>query len=46
MFAFREAADESKRSGGAPVLLQDVLDRAQQEADRRIEQLVGKETGR
>jgi hypothetical protein len=46
MFAFMEAADESKRSGGAPVLLQDVLDHAQQEADRRIEQLVGKETSR
>ncbi len=46
MFAFMEAADESKRSGGAPVLLAGVLARAQEEADRRIEQLVGKETSR
>ena len=31
IFAFMEAADESKRQGGAPVSLQSVLDKAQKE---------------
>lgn len=33
IFAFMEAADESKRQGGRPVTLQSVMEKAQQEAD-------------
>jgi hypothetical protein len=39
MFAFMEAADESKRQGGAPVALETVLRRARAEADRRLPEL-------
>ncbi|MDP1563074.1 MAG: gfo/Idh/MocA family oxidoreductase [Pirellulaceae bacterium] len=46
MFAFMEAADESKRRGGAPVQLAEVMDRARQEAEGRIEQLLGKDANR
>ena len=35
IFAFMEAADESKRRGGVPVTLSDVLDKARAEAARR-----------
>ncbi len=31
MFAFMEAADESKRRGGAPVTIQEVMDAAREE---------------
>lgn len=34
MFAFMEAADESKRRGGAPVALRDVLDKAEKEGQK------------
>jgi hypothetical protein len=34
IFAFMEAADESKRQGGAPVTLESVLSRAREQADR------------
>jgi hypothetical protein len=36
IFAFMEAADESKRQGGAPVSLADVLAKAQKEAASRL----------
>jgi predicted dehydrogenase len=36
IFAFMEAADESKRQGGAPVSLADVLEKAQREAAAKI----------
>jgi predicted dehydrogenase len=36
IFAFMEAADESKRQGGAPVSLAEVLAKAQQEAASRL----------
>jgi predicted dehydrogenase len=39
MFAFMEAADESKRQGGAPVALETVLRRARSEAERRLPEL-------
>jgi predicted dehydrogenase len=39
MFAFMEAADESKRQGGAPVPLEAVLRRAAAEAERRLPEL-------
>jgi predicted dehydrogenase len=39
LFAFMEAADESKRRGGAPVLIQEVLGRARADADRRAAQM-------
>jgi len=35
MFAFMEAADESKRQGGKPVAIQEVMRQAEQELDRR-----------
>jgi predicted dehydrogenase len=37
IFAFMEAADESKRQGGAPVALESVLTRARAEAARRLD---------
>jgi predicted dehydrogenase len=36
IFAFMEAADESKRQGGTPVALADVIGRARAEAARRL----------
>ncbi len=39
LFAFMEAADESKRRGGAPVTIQSVLERARAEAERRAAQI-------
>jgi predicted dehydrogenase len=37
LFAFMEAADESKRRGGAPVTIRSVLERARADAERRAE---------
>ena len=34
IFAFMEAADQSKREGGCPVTLQSVIAKAQQQADK------------
>jgi predicted dehydrogenase len=39
IFAFMEAADESKRQGGAPVALETVLRRARAEAERRLPEI-------
>jgi predicted dehydrogenase len=36
LFTFMEAADESKRQGGKPVMLRSVLEKAQQEATAKI----------
>jgi hypothetical protein len=36
IFTFMEAADESKRQGGAPVALADVLAKAKAEADAKL----------
>ncbi len=36
IFAFMEAADESKRQGGKPVTLESVLVKARKEAKERI----------
>jgi hypothetical protein len=36
MFAFMEAADESKRQGGATVRIEDVMKKARQEAQKKI----------
>ncbi len=36
ILAFMEAADESKRQGGCPVKIDDVMARARAEADRRL----------
>jgi hypothetical protein len=36
LFAFMEAADESKRQGGKPVAIADVMARAEQEADELV----------
>jgi hypothetical protein len=38
MFAFMEAADESKRRDGAPVSLREVLEQARGQVDARIAQ--------
>jgi hypothetical protein len=38
MFAFMEAADESKRQGGRPVAVKDILDKASTEADKLLNQ--------
>jgi hypothetical protein len=35
IFAFMEAADESKRRGGAPVTISEILQRAEQEASKK-----------
>lgn len=43
MFTFMEAADESKRRGGAPVALSEVLARARTTAAQRLEQLLEKD---
>lgn len=39
MFAFMEAADESKRQNGAPVKIADVLEKARAEAKKRLAEL-------
>jgi predicted dehydrogenase len=39
IFAFMEAADESKRRGGAPVTIQSVMEQARAEAERRLPDL-------
>jgi predicted dehydrogenase len=39
IFAFMEAADESKRQGGVPVSLAEVLAKAKADADARLKQL-------
>jgi hypothetical protein len=39
IFAFMEAADESKRRGGAPVKLAEVLEKAKAEAERKLKSL-------
>jgi hypothetical protein len=39
IFTFMEAADESKRQGGAPVTLESVLTRAREQAERRLAEL-------
>jgi hypothetical protein len=36
IYAFMEAADESKRQGGVPVSVQEVLDKARAEAERKL----------
>jgi len=38
IFAFMEAADESKRRGGAPVSLNEVLAKSRAEAASKLEQ--------
>jgi hypothetical protein len=38
IFTFMEAADESKRQGGAPVALKDVLAKAQAEAAAKMKE--------
>lgn len=40
MFTFMEAADESKRQGGKPVLLADVFAKAKEEAEKLVKQYV------
>jgi predicted dehydrogenase len=40
IYAFMEAADESKRQGGKPVLLKDVMEKAKAEAETRLQALV------
>ena len=45
MFAFMEAADESKRRAGAPVSLAEVMKLAEKQAAERLEQLLGKDAG-
>jgi hypothetical protein len=42
IFAFMEAADESKRQGGAPVALQDVLKKARIEAASKMQRYEGR----
>ena len=39
IFTFMEAADESKRQGGAPVMLDSVIRRARAEAERRLPEI-------
>jgi hypothetical protein len=41
IFAFMEAADESKRQGGRPVALADVLAKAKVEAAKKLSELTG-----
>lgn len=36
LYAFMEAADESKRQGGAPAKIAEVMQKAQQEAEKRL----------
>ena len=39
IYAFMEAADESKRRGGAPVRIAEVMEQARQQAAQRLEEL-------
>lgn len=39
IYAFMEAADESKRRGGAPVTIREVMEKAEAEATKRLEAL-------
>jgi ribosomal protein L18E len=41
MFAFMEAADESKRSGGQPVEIADVMKKADAVATKRLAEITG-----
>ena len=40
IYAFMEAADESKRQGGVPVAIRDVVSRAEAEAARKVASLI------
>ena len=42
IYAFMEAADESKRRGGVPVTLEEVIKKASRLATRRLKQLENK----
>ena len=39
IYAFMEAADESKRQGGAPVTIRAVMEKAEAEATKRLAEL-------
>jgi predicted dehydrogenase/sugar lactone lactonase YvrE len=41
IYAFMSAADESKKQGGKPVLIKDVIDAAKPEAEARLKELLG-----
>ncbi len=41
IYAFMEAADESKRQGGKPVKISEVLAKAEQEAATKVKELIG-----
>jgi hypothetical protein len=41
IYAFMSAADESKRQGGKPVMIKDVMTAAEKEADARLKELLG-----
>lgn len=43
IYAFMEAADESKRRGGVPVTIKEVMDKAGAEADTILKSHIGKE---
>ena len=42
IYAFMEAADESKRQGGKPVTLENVLEKARAEAAPKVAAAIGK----
>ncbi len=42
IYAFMEAADESKRQDGAPVTLESVLTKAREEAAKKVEEIIGR----
>ena len=42
IYAFMEAADESKRQGGAAVKLSDLLGKAKEQAEKRLAEVVSK----
>lgn len=42
IYAFMEAADESKRQGGAPVSIESVMAKARAEADKKLAEIAGK----
>ena len=41
IYAFMSAADESKRQGGKPVMIKDVMAEAEKAADARLKELLG-----
>lgn len=41
IYAFMSAADESKAQGGKPVMIADVMKKAEKEADARLKELLG-----